>query len=198
MKQLTLSTAILLITFGLFGQKQKNVTPTLPFDDETKRITYSEVVTVDSSTTKNELYSRGREWFAKAYKSSTDVLQMDDKESGKIVGKALMQVYHKALGSNYKSGYINYTISLYLKDGRYKYEMTNFHHTGQYAGNGNSIPDYGVCEDMVNTTKKTMGMSYQKAFNYYLMQMHENIKDLILDLKTTMSKRAEVKKKDDW
>jgi hypothetical protein len=198
MKQLTLTTAILLMTFGLFGQKQKDVTPTLPFDDETKRITYSEVVTVDSSTSKNELYSRGREWFAKAYKSSTDVLQMDDKESGKIVGKALMQVYHKALGSNYKSGYINYTISLYLKDGRYKYEITNFHHTGQYVGDGNSIPDYGVCEDMINTTKKTMGMSYQKTFNYYLTQMDENIKDLILDLKATMSKKTEVKKKDDW
>lgn len=198
MKHLTLTTAILLMTFGLFGQKQKDVTPTLPFDDDTKRITYSEVITVDSSTTKNELYSRGREWFAKAYKSSTDVLQMDDKESGKIVGKALMQVYHKALGSNYKSGYINYTISLYLKEGRYKYEITNFHHTGQYVGDGNSIPDYGACEDMINTTKKTMGVSYQKTFNYYLVQVDQNIKDLISDLKVTMSRKTEEKKKDDW
>ena len=198
MKQLTLTTVILLSTFGLFGQKQKDVTPTLPIDDETKSITYSEVVTVDSSISSNELYSRGREWFAKAYKSSTDVIQMDDKENGKIVGKALIQVYHKALGSNFRSGYINYTISLYLKDGRYKYEITNFHHTGQYVGDGNTIPDYGACEDMINTTRKTMGISYQKTFNYYLTQLDENIKSLIIDLKATMSKKADVKKKDDW
>lgn len=198
MKALNLTTVFLLTTFYLFGQKQKDVTPTLPFDEETKRITYAEIVSVDSTISKNELYSRGREWFAKAYKSSTDVIQMDDKESGKIVGKALMQVYHKALGSNYKSGYINYTISLYFKDGRYKYEVTNFHHTGQYVGDGNSIPDYGPCEDMINTTRKTMGISYQKTFNYYLTQMDENVKGLIADLKATMSKKAEERKKDDW
>lgn len=198
MKTFNFTTVFLLMTICLFGQKQKDVTPTFPFDDETKRISYAEVVLVDSSISKNELYSRGREWFAKAYKSSTDVIQMDDKESGKIVGKALMQVYHKALGGNYKSGYINYTISLYFKDGRYKYEVTNFHHTGQYVGDGNSISDYGPCEDMINTTKKTMGISYQKTFNYYLSQMDENVKGLIADLKATMGKKAEEKKKDDW
>lgn len=123
---------------------------------------------------------------------------MEDKESGKIVGKALMQVYHKALGSNFKSGHINYTISLYLKDGRYKYEITKFYHTGQYVGDGNSIPDYGACEDMINTTKKTMGISYQKTFNYYLTQMDENAKDLITDLKNSMNTKSSGKKNDDW
>ena len=51
---------------------------------------------------------------------------------------------------------------------------------------------------MINTTKKSMGMSYQKTFNYYLTQMDESIKNLILDLKATMSKQKEEKKKNDW
>jgi hypothetical protein len=76
--------------------------------------------------------------------------------------------------------------------------VTDFYHTGQYVGSGNSIPDYGACEDMINTTRKTMGISYQKTFNYYLTQMDENVKGIIIDLRATMSKKAADKKNDDW
>ena len=201
-KNLLLFSALILFSVSnAFGQQEKfnnKVTPKLPIDNLTNKITYSEVVYVDSLANKEELFSRAREWFAKAYKSSTNVIQMEDKESGKIVGKALMKVYHKALGSNYPSGYINYTISIYLKDGRYKYEVTTFHHTGQLVSGGNRIPDYGICENMINTTDKTMGMSYQKTYNYYLYQMDNNIKELISDLKASMTTKATNTKKEDW
>ncbi len=187
-----------LSTSVLFGQKE---TPKLPISSN-GNIIYSEVVYVDSIINKQILFSNAREWFAKTYKSSTDVIQMEDKESGKIVGKALMLVYHKAFGSNYPSGYINYTISLYIKDGRYKYEITNFYHTGQYVSAGGTaygsvIPDYGSCDKMINTTDKVMGMSYQKTYNYYLYQMDNNIKDLILNLKENMKVSTNIKK-DEW
>ena len=185
----------LLSVSSVFGQKE---TPKLPIDSSTSKITYSEVIHVDSLANKQELFSRAREWFAKAYKSSTNVIQMEDKESGKIVGKALMQVYHKALGTEYQGGYINYTISIYMKDGRYKYEVTDFHHTGQLVSGGNRIPDYGACEKMINTTDKSMGVSYQKIYNYYLSQMDNNIKDLISGLKAAMSTKTTNTKKDDW
>jgi len=173
-----------------YGQKE---TPNLPIDSQTNKISYSEVVNVDSLSKKQELYSRAREWFARAFKSSTNVIQMEDKENGKIVGKALMQVYHKALGSNYPSGCINYTVSIYLKDGRYKYQFSDFYHSG--SGN---VPDYGPCEQMISTTRKTMGMSYQKTFNYYLYQMDNDIKDLILSLKLAMKINSSNSKKSDW
>ena len=190
-------TFFVLILFAISVNAQKG-TPDLPIDSITKMITYTEVINVDTSANKQELYSRAREWFAKAYKSSTNVIQMDDKESGKIVGKALMQVYHKALGSNFPSGHINYTISIYLKEGRYKYEVTNFYHTGQLVSGGNRIDDYGPCEEMINTKKKTWGMSYQKTFNYYLSQLDTNIKELIADLKASMTNKALNSKKNDW
>ncbi|MDZ4806788.1 MAG: DUF4468 domain-containing protein [Bacteroidota bacterium] len=186
--------ATFLLTVNANAQKE---TPNLPIDTITKMITYTEVVNVDTSLSKQELYSRAREWFAKVYNSSQNVIQMDDKESGKIVGKALTQVYHKALGSNYPSGYINYTISIYLKDGRYKYEISNFHHTGQLVSAGR-IDDYGPCEEMIKTKKKTMGMSYQKTFNYYLLQLDTKTNSLIEDLKASMSSTALNNKKNDW
>lgn len=194
--KLFLVSALALLSYDeAFCQKE---IPNLPIDNDTKKITYSEVVYVDSSANKQELYARAREWFAKAYKSSNNVIQMDDKESGKIVGKALMQVYHKALGANYNSGYINYTISVYVRDGRYRYEVTDFYHTGQYVSGGNRIPDYGLCENMINTTHKSMGISYQKTYNYYLYQLDNNIIDLIADLKTAMETNSVNVTRDDW
>lgn len=184
----------LLAVTNVFGQKE---TPKLPIDSLTGKITYTEVVFVDSLSNKLELYSRAREWFAKAYKSSTNVIQLEDKESGKIVGKALMQVYQKVYGTDYPSGYINYTISIYIKDGRYKYEITDFHHTGQLTTGGGRIPDYGFCEKMINTTDKTFGISHQKAYNYYLYVMDNNTKDLITDLKSAMNTKTTITK-DDW
>lgn len=176
-----------------FGQKEA---PELPIDKNTKKITYSEVVYVADSADKYELFTRAREWFAKAYKSSTNVVQMEDKEGGTIVGKALMQVYHKALGTH-ESGYINYTISIYFKDGRYRYEITDFHHTGQSVQAGR-IQDFGPCERMINSTEKIMGISARKTFNYYLFQMNNEIKSLITDLKLSMAISSKNFKSKEW
>lgn len=160
----------------------------LPIDSTTHLITYSEVVNENGS--KDELYSRAREWFAKTYNSAQNVIQMDDKD--KIVGKALMQVYHKAFGKDHISGYINYTISIYFKDGKYKYEITNFYHTGEYIGDGYTVPDFGSSESMINSKKKI----YQKTFTYYLSQLDKNVNILIAGLKQGMSKKSSTAK--DW
>ncbi len=177
----------LMLVMDVFGQDEM---PKMPIDEETKTITYSEVINVDSSITKSELYSRGREWFAKAYKSSTDVIQMEDRESGKIIGKALMVVYHKALGMALESGQINYTISLYCKDGRYKYEVTDFIHTSNYESGRVKTS----CDRMTSETRKM----YRKVYTYYLIQLDENIRGLIADLKNSMNVKSTKKNKDDW
>lgn len=174
---------ILLFPFSSFSQ-----IPILPIDSTTNLITYTGVVKVQGN--KDELYSRAREWFAKAYNSSLNVIQMDDKE--KIVGKALMQVYFKALGKDQKSGYVNYTISIYFKDNKYKYEITNFYHSGQYNDDGNYISAMGSCEDMMAEKKK----SYKKVYDYILYQVDENINNLIISLKEAMGKQATEKAKD--
>lgn len=179
--------------FGQIGE------PNLPIDSDTKKITYTEVVLVDSSTTKQELYSKAREWFAKTYVSSTNVLQMEDKENGKLIGKALMEVSFKTiLGTNFPGGFINYTISIYLKDGKYKYEFTNFHHTGTIAYNGQKVPDGGDCESIILKKKGLTGNSYKNTYQSFFIQMDENIKVLIESLKSAMVKNSKQKINDNW
>ena len=182
-----------LVTLSFFAQAQNN-SPTVPIDSATNKITYSKVVWVDSSLLKLELFSRAREWFAKAFKSSNNVIQMEDKENGKIVGKGLTQVYCKSLGGDRKSGFINFTLSIYIKDGRYKYEITDFYHSGQPELN---IPDYGSCEDWINDKRKHPMMSQkatQKISNYFLEQLDFNTKKMIEDLAKAMKRQT----KENW
>ena len=145
-----LSGVFLLIAFSLCAKAQKEM-PNLPIDSASNKITYTKVVWLDTSLTQLELFSRAREWFARAFKSSNNVIQMEDKDAGKIVGKGLTQVYCKSMGADRKCGFVNFTISIYLKDGRYKYEITDFYHSGQQNQN---IPDYGPCENWINDKRK--------------------------------------------
>ncbi|RZK33076.1 MAG: DUF4468 domain-containing protein, partial [Hymenobacter sp.] len=69
----------------------------LPFDPATHQITYQGVVEV-AGATKEQLYTRAYEWLAKAYRSANDVIQMQDKEAGRLVGKVRREAAGAALG----------------------------------------------------------------------------------------------------
>lgn len=71
---------------------------------------YSGVITLDSTYTKSILYSNGLSFFANTFKSSNDVIQMKDSESGKIIGKGIAD-----------NRDVKITIS--CKDGKYKYDI---------------------------------------------------------------------------
>ncbi|WP_345799363.1 hypothetical protein [Paraflavitalea sp. CAU 1676] len=61
---------------------------------------------------------------------------MSDKETGEILAKAIVQSNHwyQALGKESKIPIsYNFDISIYLKDGKYKYEFTNFMESGDLA-----------------------------------------------------------------
>lgn len=154
---------------------------------ENGKIIYTEVVTADDKS-QDELYASAREWFAKTYNSANNVIQMEDKESGKLVGKALSDVYHKGLGMRHPSGNIRYTIAVSVKDGRYKYEITDFYHTGE-----TNATTVGNCEDMINPSRKYS----KKILHHYLEQLNDNTNALIASLKDAMATEVNAAS-DDW
>lgn len=54
--------------------------------DENGNLNYNEVVQVDTIK-KDELYLRSKQFFVDVFKSANDVIQMDDKDAGVVVGK---------------------------------------------------------------------------------------------------------------
>jgi len=115
---------IIFILFGIITIQLR--AQNWPIDPVTKRITFTAVVNVDS-VSKDELYLRVKEWFAKTYNDSKEVIQMDDKESGKIIGKGSIEVFVHSLGLK-PYGYVKYVITVNVKDSRFKYEISNFIH----------------------------------------------------------------------
>jgi hypothetical protein len=158
---------------------------------------YSEVIQVDSVSA-NELYNRAKLWLASSYNSSKEVLQIDNKNDGQIFGKALF-VYKPTVfvSSEQIKGNIDYAISITVKDGRYKYEVTNFVHDP--IGTGWGKLSFGLITtdaQCPNPPSRSTGWC-NKVWADIKDQIGDNIPALIASLKRGMAKATE-SEKDDW
>lgn len=95
------------------------------------------IVVLDTIIKKDQLYAKGLEWFVTTYKNAQKIIQLQDKDAGLIVGKASMNCIVKG-GSLLPATetYLSYTIKLAFKDGKIKYELTDFIQEG-----------YGIIKD---------------------------------------------------
>lgn len=170
----------LLCNLPLFAQD-------FPISDKTGKICYTEVVHVDSTVTKEILYYNAREWFAKSFKSANDVIQMDDKDAGKIIGKGSFKVERLPflvsddIGN---AGWINFTISVFVKPGRYKYEITDFFHQPNRAFGAGSFDN-------------PQRMNSKKSWKHIQNQTKREISLIISSLKKEMSLKK-ISNDEDW
>ena len=96
----------------------------IPFDPATGRMLYTDVVQVPGAS-QAELYARAKLWFADTFKSAKDVVQAEDKETGIIQGTAFQGIAVVVMGT-YSPQKLWYTVKIALKEGRYKYDITEF------------------------------------------------------------------------
>jgi hypothetical protein len=169
-------------------------------DSLSSPLEYSKVVNVDTTLSSKELYNRARAWFAETYRSAQDVIQMDDKEIGKIIGKGNMKYVSSVfVGSNGTKGWIRYTISIQVKDGRYKYDISNFLHEGN-AFNPYGAISFGLITNSIECPYKTGSMSGQKWKNKVWKDIKEtieaNISPLSQSIISAMGKPAKAKDSD--
>lgn len=181
-----MKTKILIALLTIYGIANAQEKTFFPIDSVTGKIIYTEIVKADS-TTKEKLYLKGREWLANTFKSSKEVIEMDDKEAGLIIGKGTLVV---SLNGDW--GYIHFTVALYFKDGRYKYEIKNITHEHPKSASGSLLGDGGAIENE-NPGCGKMYMT-QKQWDKIKANADSNIKILIADLKKSMLKT----KSKDW
>lgn len=78
-----------------------------------------------ASGLKNDLFIKSNEWLAKTLNSAKDVIQMQDKEAGKLIAKGIMKSQQSpGLGS--ANFYINYTLTIDTKDRKYRIILSDF------------------------------------------------------------------------
>jgi len=103
--------ALLLLSISSFGQTFEK----------------SEVYVLDSTYNKSIIYSKCLEWIGKNFNSAQNVIQVSDKDAGKIIVKGLLL-------SLPKSGYFGnlshgtyFTLDIAIKDGKCKVIVSNLY-----------------------------------------------------------------------
>lgn len=186
-----LKISLLLSVFGiLFFHIPTISAQDFPIDQESGKITYTEVVTLENNgATQEQLYSIAREWFATTYNSANDVLQMDDKELGKLIGKGGLPIITTAYLTDSQ---VEFTISVFVKEGRYKYIITDLVHES-YKGQDFS----GGALENVKPDCPGMNMM-KKGWKQVKEQTAERVVEIITDLKKTMAGGEGKASDDDW
>lgn len=169
----------------------------IPVDSATRKIDYQGVVKADGLT-KDELYTRAREWFAKTFNSAKDVIQMDDKSAGKIIGKGAANGSYFYLLTTIRFT-LYYTVSITVKDGRYRYEITDIeaqNEPDRYMPNPPRFPaDIYVTDPKYKNKSgeyKMPGKGLLASINGAIPQIEETLKSALAATPTG------VKSKDDF
>jgi hypothetical protein len=112
------------ITLTSFSQMDKTTSINNFPINEKGEVVYTEIVKIDSTDSK-ELYVKAHEWFANTFNSAQNVVQLDDKDAGTIIGKGVFEFDETVMVV-----WVNFTIEIQTKDGKYKYTLSNFIYKG--------------------------------------------------------------------
>jgi len=174
-----ITSALLLIGINLRAQE---TTFKMPVDPDTKLITYKEVVTVPG--TPAELFNRAIEWINKEYKNPVDATKVRDQASGVIEIIHRIEITRVEQGATLLAGRVEYSMKLEMKDGRYRFTITNF-----------------ILREMsrqpLERYMDKQSQLYTPAWDDYLKQVDDFTQKLIASLKQGMQAPA-AKKPDQW
>jgi hypothetical protein len=164
---------ISLTTFGQETKEQKRLSKYFNLEDG--RVVYTDVVEV-TGISKDSLYFKAKNWFVESYNSSNDVIQLDDENRGQITGKGLFAIDHLV-----GIAYIHHMIKIEVKEGRYKYTISNFKYINQPNTQSFQIEEY---------PKSAMGMGRE--------EMYKNIDSGTRKIIESLEKYMKTYQKKDW
>ncbi len=89
---------------------------------------YSDVVYVNSTYTKNELFATAKNWDLSTFKSTGNIIQSENKDAGIIIANGSCPI--KAT-KNVPESRINFAFKIEVRHGRFKYWIYDFEHVGK-------------------------------------------------------------------
>lgn len=180
--------AIALFANTLSAQKNKNAetftVPETPVNQDTKLITYTKVLELQG--TKDDLYKKALSWFNTYYKNPKDVLKEQNEADCKILGKHRFNFNNPPdkKGSTAYAGILQYSIYVFAKEGKVKYEIKDFNYKDV---------SYHPIEYWLDKSSP----KYSAKCDYYLLELDTKIKEVIADFEKFMNAK-EQKSDDNW
>ena len=160
--------AILILSFvlsnGILGQEKYLDT----FPLKNGKVTYSEIVQTEGIA-KGELYKRAQRWLA----NNCEIIKLDDKDL--IVGRGVF-IMKPPILSNFNQIYVWQIITIQFKDGRYKYDISDFRIKAYVVSNGESA----LIDEPIENHHIHMVTDNQ------IKMIDPQVKDLILSLDKAM------------
>jgi len=161
--------------------------------DDSNQI-YFELISEIEGQNKDALFLKGKEWIYDLYKSGDDVISLEDKEAGKIIGKGKSSdlIYNNS-GIKKNGGHFTYKISLYFKEGKAKIKIDDLQFLkGEMLG----VNDGARFDEEFPATWKKFGKK-QKIKQWQKMRKQAS-EEFYLILKSFQSFLEKNNDEDDW
>jgi hypothetical protein len=179
MKNINLLLTALIIIAAVKTVRSQN----LPVDEDTKKITYQEVV--KEVGTPNSMYKQAIAWINSFYPNPSDVTRIRDEANAKIEIKHRIKISNLDKDGNKTTdaALVEYDMWMEFKDGRYRYTISDF--------NVKKVSKYPLERWM---DKKDL--DYTPACDGYLKQVDEEVQNIIASMKKGM--KPKVVKDNNW
>lgn len=164
-------------------------------------LAFAEVIEA-AGVPRDELYARAKVWFVAAFIDSKQILEVEDKAEGLLIGKGSIPYEPKMLRQMPLQGQIVFTLKVAVKDGRFRYELSNFTHRGSETfvpGLGQIAPvHFGLIttSDEPPEIKTLYKKPKQKAWEEMKQMSHTVAIQLIASLKAGMQESS--KGSEEW
>jgi hypothetical protein len=146
------------------------------FPEVNSRVKYTEIIEVEGGVKKEKLFEAIRKWFSDTYVSSKAVLEISDKETGELSGKGSMTVFYKMPIVVGRDVNITYSISVWVKDGKYKYEIKNIF--GKYYTVDNSYTEFEINNYKAKSNNRNEE-EFKNNVNVRIVALTQNLKNYI-------------------
>ncbi|MBT3303349.1 MAG: DUF4468 domain-containing protein [Bacteroidetes bacterium] len=120
-----LQSLIIFLALPLLSQAQDEKEWGIPYNQEKESIIYEAVIDV-AGASKAELYERAIAWINTYYTAGANKITTKSKEEGILELKDRLMFYKMHKKSKVTDVIIDYNLTIWFKDGRFKYQITNF------------------------------------------------------------------------
>ena len=151
----------------------------IPFNDKGE-VCYTDIIDCEGKT-KDVLYQSIRSWFVDNFVNSDAVLKMDDKESGRMMGKGSCSAT-RVNGVNSHEVTFKFTLKVDVKDNKARYKVYDIRCIDKSTMLLGDLNDYNIFDiDLATCYHKIEAGKRLKYNKRFLMNSNDNIKLLIIN-----------------
>jgi hypothetical protein len=155
----------------------------IPVCEKTGNVFYEKVIQVPDKS-KDLIYIKIKQWIPLQFRTAKDVIEADDKNNGVIVLKGASDVtIETGFGNVVRAMF--FTISVYIRDERFKIEVSNIYYENYPDKSNNFKTDRTSAEEMMLSKKmhnnkgepRRVNISYRENTNRIVNYILTNIEE---------------------